>query len=135
MEELIIYIRKIGNFLSGPVISILLLIATLFLFHNLYTVSSSYHEAKSKTSASADKQSEYEANNKVVKYLPYRDNYYSISYDRDGNNPVIIKIFAKFPLDRNDALQYLISKDPDVTINHKIEFPDFKSPLIKKGGV
>ncbi len=135
MEELIIYVRKIGNFLSGPIVSILLLIAALFLFYNLYTVSTSYHKAKSETSVSTSKQTEYQANNKIAEYLPYTDNYYSISYDRDGNNPVIIKIFAKFPLDRNDALQYLISKDPEVTINHKIEFPDFKSPLIKKEGV
>lgn len=135
MENLAIVIRKIGDFFAGPIVAILLAVGIGFLFYNLYSVSSTYHQETSDTSAAADKEQIFKANNKIVQYLPYTSSYYSISYDKNGSDPVTINIYAGFPLDRNDALQYLISKDPEVTINHQINFPDFKSPLIKKEGV
>lgn len=73
---------------------------------------------------------DFNTSNPIIKYIPYRNSFYSISYDRlSESNSIKIKIFSKSPYYRYQALDYLLKYDQMVTIKYEIEFIDYVSPL------
>lgn len=79
----------------------------------------------------ATEQEEFNKNNPVAKVLPRENSFYSISYQKNGTGPISIQVNSSWPFYRNEALQYMIQTDPNVTLNHTITFPDYKLPITR----
>lgn len=86
------------------------------------------------TSEVQELNTDFKENNPIISYIPYRNPFYSISYDRLAeSNSIKIKVFSESPYYRYQALDYLLKYDQEVTIKYEIEFVDYKSPLDKNG--
>lgn len=128
------YLLSLRSFFSSRWVTLVLWLGIIGATVYIGVAISQHNTTQLQNSAVVDAEAKFSSNNKIVRYLPYSSTDYSVSYSTYGNDPVTITISARYPYDRNQALMYLISKDPNVTINHKILFLDFESPLIKKTG-
>lgn len=120
---------KIQATLDSRVTTILLTLVTVLALGFLGWGSFQYYKVSTSNASQKVAQSSFMENNSIVRSLPHRTPFYSISYDRKGNEPVVISIFAKSPYYRYQALQYLLRKDQEVTIRHTINFVNYESPL------
>lgn len=123
------FFDRLQEFLDSRASTLLLLAIVLLLSIAAGWGAYQYISDERATSESQSQRSEYSENNAIIRHLPHRTSFYSISYDKRGTDPVMIKIFTESPYYRSQALQYLMDFDQEVTIKHPIEFVDYTSPI------
>lgn len=117
--------RLIQNKKTTYVVAVMLIVIAIYIAITGYTLLTD-----SRSSSQTTQHNEtFDQNNSIVGALPYKTPFYSISYDRNGSDPVTIKIFTISPYYRYQAVRYLTQHDQEVTVNHRIVFVDYKSPL------
>lgn len=93
-----------------------------------------YISGRQSTQQVQETNTDFNTANPIIKHIPYRNSFYSISYDRlTESNSIKIKVFSKSPYYRYQALDYLLKYDQMVTIKYEIEFVDYVSPLQQEG--
>lgn len=124
-----VFFSKLQNFLGSKGSTILLLLVIIIVIGFAGWSGYTYLQGRASTEESEQQASQYTANNRIISKIPYKTPFYSISYDKNGIDPVTIKIFTNSPYYRSQAIRYLQKYDQEVTINHPIIFVDYKSPL------
>lgn len=115
---------------SKKVFSLLIIIGIMLVGYIAW-VSINTTRTKSSSETYIEHQQKFTENNPLVKHIPYKTPFYSISYDTVGDS-IEIKVFTPSPHYRYEALQYMMFYDQEVTLKYNIVFVDFTSPLVDK---
>lgn len=126
--------ETIASLLRSPKTTILLLVVGVALLgyiiwgginlqHNIVT-NQAYTQATK----------EFDRRNPIMSHIPYKTPFFSISYDKNDDGTLMIKIYTPSPYYRSQALQYLLRYDQQATIKYPITFIDYRSPLDTSGG-
>lgn len=126
MEE---FLSKLQQFLATPAATRVLAIGVAVSIGVAGWGLYQYQQETQPVTENEQRSSLYSDNNRITSHIPHRTPFYSISYDRNGTDPVTIKVFTDSPYYRSEAIRYLQRHDQEVTINHPIEFVDYTSPL------
>lgn len=116
--EKILKNRTVGGFLVAACVVLLVISGYLG-----YTIIS--NSASNTIGSTVEK-------NPIIKHLPYKTAFYSISYDISTEDEVTIKVFTSLPYQRKIAIDTLNQFESYATSKYKVVFEDFDNPLREK---
>jgi hypothetical protein len=117
------------NFLSNQKSTKLIIMAILLAGILLcYSVGSLAYKSMQSTSHRKSDATLAEENI-ILRSLPYKTPYYSISYNTSDSQQITLQVFSESPRFRYVALQQILKFDQEAIQKYPIQFVDFKNPL------